>query len=486
MFRQVTLEEFKRALRDQKRAVVFQEFPCDDITPIHAFLALRARDGAVLLESAIKDQEVGRYSLLAIEPFAEFKSKGSYSEFVSKSGNSVRQSFPFEHLRSTIKTLRLPSNPHYPPMVGGAIGFATYDAVRLFEEIPDRHPDKHSLPDLFFLFHTVHIAFDHLKGSLFISVIKELSGDPEKDYAEALEKIRDIRNQLKAPLKYSEIPGNLPSDFIEDINDAAFCDKIRKAQEYIRKGDAFQIVLSRTFHCPYPGKPFEIYRALRMANPSPFMFYMETDEFAIAGSSPERLIRVEKRKLHTTPIAGTRPRNGENDEKVIEELMQSPKEEAEHMMLVDLGRNDLGIVAKVGTVRVKELKQARLFPHVVHLVSQVEGELANEYDELDALKAVFPAGTLSGAPKIRAMEIIDELEESRRGLYGGTICTIDNHGNLDSCIVIRTAFIKDGVVSVRSGAGIVFDSDPEQEAEETRAKAKGVIEAVHLAMAGVI
>jgi anthranilate synthase component 1 len=486
MFRQVTLEEFKQASSDQKRAVVFQEFPCDDITPIHAFLALNAKEGAVLLESAVKDQEVGRYSLLAIEPFAKFTSKGAASEFVSKNGNSIYQSFPFEHLRNTIKTLRLPSNPHYPPMVGGAIGFATYDAVRLFEDIPDRHPDKHSLPDLFFLFHTIHIAFDHLKGSLSISVIKELSGDPEKDYAESLEKIREIRSVLKAPLKNVEIPSHLPSDFVEDISDAAFCDKIRKAQEYIRNGDAFQIVLSRTFNCPYQGSPFEIYRALRMANPSPFMFYIETGEFAIAGSSPERLVRVEKGKLHTTPIAGTRPRNGEDDEKVIEELMQDAKEEAEHMMLVDLGRNDLGIVAEIGTVRVKELKQARLFPHVVHLVSQVEGQLAKEFDELDALKAVFPAGTLSGAPKIRAMEIIDELEESRRGLYGGTVCTIDNNGNLDSCIVIRTAFIKDGVISVRSGAGIVFDSDPEQEVEETRIKAKGVIKAVHLAMAGII
>jgi anthranilate synthase component I len=486
MFRQVTLEEFKHAASFQKRAVVFQEFPCDDITPIHAFLALNAKEGAVLLESAVKDQEVGRYSLLAIEPFAEFKSKGSYSEFVSKNGNSIRQSCPFEHLRNTIKTLRLPSNPHYPPMVGGAIGFATYDAVRLFEEIPDRHSDKHGLPDLLFLFHAVHIAFDHLKGSLFISVIKELSGNLERDYAEALEKIRHIRNLLKAPLKTQEISAHLPCDFVEDISDAAFCDKVRKAQEYIRKGDAFQIVLSRTFHCPYPGKPFEIYRALRMANPSPFMFYIETGEFAIAGSSPERLVRVEKGKLHATPIAGTRPRNGEDDEKMIQELMQSPKEEAEHMMLVDLGRNDLGIVAEAGTICVKELKQVRLFPHVIHLVSHIEGELAKEFDALDALKAVFPAGTLSGAPKIRAMEIIDELEESRRGLYGGTICTIDNQGNLDSCIVIRTAFIKDGMASVRAGAGVVFDSDPEQEAEETRAKAKGVIKAVHLAMAGIL
>jgi len=486
MFQSVTLEEFKKASSSQKRAVVFQEFPCDDITPIHAFLALNAKEGAVLLESAIKDQDVGRYSLLAIEPFAEFKSKGACSEFVSKNGNSIRQSFPFDHLRSTIKALRLPLNPHYPPMVGGAIGFATYDAIRLFEEIPDRHADQHSLPDLFFFFHTVHIAFDHLNGSLFISVIKELSSDLEKDYAEAIKKIGEIRDILKTPLKKSKGSSNLLSEFKEDISDDDFCKKVKKAQEYIRKGDAFQIVLSRTFNCPYQAKPFEIYRALRMANPSPFMFYIETNEFAIAGSSPERLIKVEKGKLHTTPIAGTRPRSGEDDDKMIKELQGCPKEEAEHMMLVDLGRNDLGIVAEIGTVRVKELKTVRVFPNVIHLVSQIEAQLAKEFDELDALKAVFPAGTLSGAPKIRAMEIIDELEESRRGLYGGAICTIDNNGTLDSCIAIRTAFIKDGIASVRAGAGIVFDSDPEKEAQETRSKAKGVIKAVNLAMAGVI
>jgi anthranilate synthase component I len=485
MFGQTTFEEFKAASLHQKRAVVFQEFPCDDITPIHAFMALDAKEGAVLLESAVRDLDLGRYSLLAIEPFAEFKSKGPSSEFVCKDSNMTYPSSPFEHLRNTTKALRLPSNPHYPPMVGGAIGFATYDAIRLFEDLPDRHSDEHLLPDLFFLFHTVHIAFDHFKGSLFISIIKELSGDIEKDYAEALRKIEEIRTLLKASLKNPERPGTAHSDFKEDIGDAQFCEKVKKAQEYIRKGDAFQIVLSRTFSTPYQGKPFEIYRALRMTNPSPFMFYMETSDFAIAGSSPERLLKAEKGKIYTMPIAGTRSRQGEDDEKIIAELLRDPKEEAEHMMLVDLGRNDLSVVAKIGTVRVKELKKPRVFPHVIHLVSLVEAELAEGFDEFDALRAVFPAGTLSGAPKIRAMEIIDELEESRRGLYGGAICTIDNNGTLDSCITIRTAFIKEGIVSVRAGGGIVFDSDPEREAEENRAKAKGVIEAVHLAMGGV-
>jgi anthranilate synthase component 1 len=371
-------------------------------------------------------------------------------------------------------------------MVGGAIGFVTYDAVRLFEQLPDRHPDPHSLPDLFFLFHTVHIAFDHLKGSMFVSINKELSDDLEKDYAEALKKIEVIRVLLKSQLLLQESSCHPPADFSEDLGDEEYCEKIRKAQEYIRQGDAFQIVLSRTFSSAYPGRPFEIYRALRMTNPSPFMFYLEMGDFAIAGASPERLVKVEKGKIQTMPIAGTCPRNEGDEEKIIEELLLNSKEEAEHMMLVDLGRNDLGRVAELGTVQVKELKKAQVFPHVIHLVSQIEALLAKKFDELDALKSVFPAGTLSGAPKIRAMEIIDELEVSRRGIYGGAICTIDNNGTLDSCIAIRTAFIKDGIISVRAGAGIVFDSDPQKEAEETQVKAKGVIKAVHLAMAGIL
>ena len=486
MFRQVTLDEFKAAAQEQARAVVFQEFPCDDITPVHAFLALDAKEGAVLLESAVKDQDLGRYSLLAIEPFAEFKSKSSVSEFIVKNGPLLRDSDPFEHLRRTIKTLRLPSNPDYPPMVGGAIGFATYDAIRLFEEIPDRHDDRFFIPDLFFLFHTVHIAFDHAKGTLLISVNKELSGDVEKDYREALKKIQALRAILKAPLKNRENSNGAPVEFKEEVSDAEYSEMVIKAKEYMRKGDAFQVVLSRTFSAPYSGNPFEIYRALRMTNPAPFMFYMETHDFAIAGSSPERLVKVENGMLQTMPIAGSRPRNGENDQQLIQDLLQDPKEVAEHMMLVDLGRNDLGVVAEIGSVQVKELKKVRLFPHVMHIVSQIEAKLAKEFDEFDALKAVFPAGTLSGAPKIRAMEIIDELEKSRRGIYGGAICTIDNQGNLDSCIAIRSAFIQDGVAYVRAGAGLVYDSDPIKECEESRAKAKGVIKAVQLASAGIL
>jgi anthranilate synthase component 1 len=486
MFGQVTLEEFRSSSRNQKRAVVYQEFPCDDITPIQAFLSLNTQEGSVLLESAVIDQELGRYSLLAIEPFAEFHSKGMASEFILNGIKEERSSQPFEHLREKIHSLRLPANPHYPPLVGGAIGFTTYDAIRLFEKIPDRHPDKDKLPDLFFLFHAVNIAFDHAKGSLLISINLELTQNSDQDYASALQRILEVHQKIKMPVFKKEkwVWPKVP--FHEEVSDADFCDKVRKAQSYICKGDAFQIVLSRTFSCPFQASPFDIYRALRMVNPSPFMFYIQTKSYAIAGSSPERLVKLEKDKLQTTPIAGTRPRIAGEEDKTVLELLQDPKEDAEHMMLVDLARNDLGVVAEVGSVKVNELKTARYFPHVIHLISRIEARLAETHDALDVLKAVFPAGTLTGSPKISAMQIIDELENSRRGIYGGCICTIDNNANLDSCIVIRTAFIKDGIASVRAGAGIVFDSDPQKEADETRMKAEGVMKAIDLAMEGIL
>lgn len=486
MFRCVSLEEFKIAAHQHKRAVVYREFPCDDVTPIQAFLSLNAGKGGVLLESAVKDKELGRYSLLAIEPFAEFKAKAAESEFVYCGKKIQGNCHPFEHLRQVIEAQRLPADPHYPPLVGGAIGFATYDSVRLFEEIPDRHPDKEELPDLFFLFHAVHIAFDHSKGTLLISINAEVSENLEQDYADAQLKIEAILQKIRTPPPKKQKSALSKVDFIEEIGDADFCEKVKKAKQHIFNGDAFQIVLSRTFRCPFEGNPFDVYRALRMSNPSPFMFYVETSDYAIAGASPERLVRLQEGQLQTMPLAGTRARIPGQEDRIVLELLQNPKEEAEHMMLVDLGRNDLGVVAKIGSVKVKELKVARYFPHVIHLVSQIEASISDQHDALDALKSVFPAGTLTGAPKIRAMQIIDDLESSRRGIYGGCICTLDNNGNLDSCIAIRTALIKGGWASVRAGAGIVIDSDPQQEAEETRAKAKGVIEAIQLAREGIL
>jgi anthranilate synthase component I len=486
MFREMTLEQFKASAQGKKRAAIYREFPCDDVTPTQAFISLNQGTGGVLLESAVKDAEMGRYSLLAIEPFAEFRSKGGDSAFISKEGERKGSLKPLEHLREILRELRLSTQFAYPPLVGGAIGFTTYDAVRLFEKIPDRHPDQDQLPDLFFLFHSVHIAFDHSKGSLLISVNVELGADVEKDYEMAVGKIMGVLETMKRSPVKGEKGTKASLSFTEEMSDEEFCEKVNRAKEFIVKGDVFQVVLSRTFSCPFEGNPFDVYRALRMTNPSPFMFYIETEEYAIAGASPERLVKLEGDVLQAMPIAGTRRRVLGEEERIVQELLDDPKEEAEHMMLVDLGRNDLGMIAAIGSVQVTALKKAKYFPHVIHLVSQIEAKRASSCDALDALKAVFPAGTLTGAPKIRAMQIIDALESSRRGVYGGAMCMIDNQGDLDSCIIIRTAFIKDGTVSVRAGAGIVFDSDPRKEAEETRAKAAGVLQAIHLAGEGVL
>lgn len=485
MFKQLGLEAFLRLAKERPRVVVYREFPCDDLSAYVCFDRVRQQGaGCVLLESAIKDKEVGRFSLIAFDPIGVFSARGGDLSFRSKEGARSFSGDPLDRLRLLLSEMRCAQDPELPPLIGGAVGFAAYDAVRYFESIPDRHGEG-KLPDLLFYFPRCLIAFDHIKGSIILSVVTE--GGREEDYFKAMEELQALKGSLyegsssqKKGMKEKGL------DFVAEMEDGAFCEKVKIAKELIAQGEAFQIVLSRAFHKPFAGSFFDVYRALRLTNPSPFMFYIEGEDFAVAGASPERLIKLEKGRLSTMPIAGTRPRCQEKDDLVAKELLSDEKEGAEHMMLVDLGRNDLGAVAEVGSVRVKELKAVCHYAHVTHLVSTLEAKLKEGCDALDALRAAFPAGTLSGAPKIRAMEIIDELEESRRGLYGGAVCMIDHAGEIDSCIAIRMAVLQDGVVTVRAGAGIVFDSDPQKEAEETRHKAKGVFEAIRLVEEGVL
>ena len=484
MFKQLSLDTFLKLSQTRSRVAVYREFPCDDLSPYVCFDLIRRRGaGCALLESAIKDKEVGRFSLIAFNPVGTLTVKGADSQFRSEEGTRILSGAPLDNLRELLAQMHCALDPDLPPLVGGAVGFLSYDAVRCFEVIPDRH-DTGTIPDFLFYFHRSYIAFDHIKGSITLSVVVE--GGQEVDYTQAIEEILALKTLLAQPHVKPQAPLSSVFPFVEEIDDRAFCEKVVKAKEYIASGDVFQVVLSRAFQKPFAGSLFDVYRALRMANPSPFMFYIEGEDFAVAGASPERLIKLEKGKLYTMPIAGTRPRCQERDAAVEKELLADLKEDAEHMMLVDLGRNDLGAVAEVGTVAVKELKAVRHFAHVTHLVSTLEADLKKGADALDALRAAFPAGTLSGAPKIRAMEIIDELEESRRGLYGGAVCTIDNGGEMDSCIAIRMAVLQGGLITVRAGAGIVFDSDPIKEAEETRQKAKGVFEAIRMVEEGIL
>lgn len=485
MFKQLTLDDYLKLSTTRKRVAVYREFPCDDLTPSVCFEMVRSQSpGCALLESAIKDKEVGRYSLIAFNPIGSFRVEKKRVHFRSNGTSRNLNGPELENLRNLLDQMRCAEDPLLPPLVGGAVGFLSYDAVRHFEAIPDRHPEG-TIPDFLFDFHRNYIAFDHIKGSITISVVVDGTGS-EQTYAKAVDEIIELKAKLSQPPSRVKRTAAAPCPFKEEMSDEVFCEKVRRAKEYIAQGDAFQIVLSRSFQKSFSGSLFDVYRAMRMANPSPFMFYIETQELSVAGASPERLIKLEKGKVQTMPIAGTRLRCKEKDDAVAQALLADSKEEAEHMMLVDLGRNDLGAISEVGTVDIKELKAVRHFAHVTHLVSIIEAELRSGLDALDALKAAFPAGTLCGAPKIRAMQIIDELEESRRGLYGGAVCTIDNNGEMDSCIAIRMAVLQDGIISVRTGAGVVFDSDPMKEAEETRHKAKGVLEAIRMVEEGIL
>jgi len=496
MFKKLLYEDFLKLSRKSDRIVYYQEIPADRVTPILAYEALgtETANGA-LLESAPNDSLNSRYSYICLYPYCKF-TVNRHEVTIEENGMARKIELPVvDALRKTLKTRR--SYFDYPliSFVGGAVGFISYDAVRLFESIPDRHVSQKSNPDILLKFYKANVIFDHEENRIIIAVLAKVEKDSEKSYKSAVQKAEFIINKI-CTFKPQPISSNFYDDKTEhrnlkitvNIDDESFMAKVRKAKEYITKGDAFQIVLSRCFSRSYSVNPFSIYRALRMTNPSSYMFYLENSNMTIIGSSPEKLVSIENNIVETYPIAGTRKRGKttEEDNALARELLADEKENAEHVMLVDLGRNDIGAVCIPGSVKVKNYKQIRGFSHVMHITSHVEGILRKDKDIFDVLRAVFPAGTLSGAPKIRAMEIIDELEESRRGLYGGTVCLIDSKGNFNSCIVIRTAILKEGVAHVQSGAGIVHDSDPQLETEETRHKAETVLNAIELAERGAL
>jgi anthranilate synthase component 1 len=397
-----------------------------------------------------------------------------------KSRNETKE--PFAVLRELITELSVEGKKAGPELQNGAVGFLTYDAVRLFEEIPNQQ-EKNELPEMLFNFYQNTLSFDHLNQKLRICVTIETAGKAKENYQKAQTKIDGIIQKINQPFALNNDKHEKRKTSVEvDISDEKFVELVNEAKKYIISGEAFQIVLSRCFKKSYTVSPFNIYRALRRVSPSPYMFYLPLGDSIIIGASPEKLISVRNGRVAINPIAGTRRRGYEQkDEEIEHELLNDKKEMAEHMMLVDLARNDLGAVCEPGSVHLVELSKIKHFSHVSHIASVVEGQLQQNKDAFDALKHAYPAGTLSGAPKIRAMEIIDQLETSRRGLYGGAICRLDYEGNFDSCIAIRMALLKDGLATIRTGAGIVFDSDPIAEANETRVKAASVLEAISVA-----
>lgn len=488
MFKELSYERFVNLADSHQRIAVYKEMPGDKLTPINAYLALEGVAKEItLFESSPKEKTLGRYSYLCFDPIAVIKSYGKEVTIFHNKQTKTLISNPIEILRAYQSKLFSKIDHPLSGFIGGMVGFMSYDAIRLIEDIPNENKDEDNIPDMLFRFYGNNITFDHQTGKVIISTVADLNaaGDLKTAYKQAIDKINKIINQLLSynnsaheSLKKSD---QEVTQVNVDIDDETYRKMVDSAKQNIVEGDIFQVVLSRNFSVNTTAKPFDIYRALRFSNPSPYMFYIEADDHVIAGASPEKLISIKDKIIESCPLAGTRPRSEESDNAVAEELLENNKEVAEHMMLVDLSRNDIGAVAVPGSVKVTKLKEIEKYTRVMHISSTVQGLLRDDMDVFDAIKASFPAGTLSGAPKIRAMEIIDELENSRRGIYGGVICGIDSQGNLDSCIAIRTTLIKNGIASVRAGAGVVFDSEPQAEADETRHKAKAILEGILLA-----
>jgi len=485
-----SFEEFKELAQRGTFVPVYKEIVADLLTPVSAFLKIAEHsDYAFLLESVEGGEHVGRYSFLGKDPFLILRARGGRT-IVERAGQTSESDKPFmTALRELMAGFSSPFVPGLPRFTGGAVGYLGYDAVGWFEPIALQPAAGGELDDAgFMLFDTV-LAFDHVRHRILIIANARITGDEDLEslYQFARAKIDFVEGELERALSYPRRCGRDTLEVTSNVTREQFEQMVRTAREYIAAGDIYQVVLSQRFEAEVDVDPFTVYRALRHVNPSPYMYFIRLGERSIVGSSPEMLVRVEGRRVETHPIAGTRPRGRTDDEdmRLAEELKRNEKERAEHVMLVDLGRNDIGRVSEYGSVRVPTFMALEKYSHVMHLVSTVEGKLSDDHDRLDALAACFPAGTVSGAPKVRAMEIIAELENRRRGVYAGAVGYLDFAGNLDFCITIRTVVIERGRASIQAGAGIVADSNPAAEYEETRDKARAVIAALELAQQGL-
>lgn len=476
---------------------VRREVVADMETPVSAFMKTAGRPYSFLLESVEGGANVGRWSFIGGDPYLLFRSKGRkivLSEKGKKEVSFETARDPLFELEKLLKRFRQAPVEGLPPFSGGAVGYLGYDTVRFIEKVPDSNPDPLGVPDSLFAFTDTLLAFDNLKRNVQViaNAVVESPKDASAAYDRALERIEAQVRRLRSPgpqrVSASKAGRADRLEVSSNFTRAGYCAAVKKAKEYIKKGDAFQIVLSQAFQAPVRSEAFDVYRALRSINPSPYLFYLDCGSFRVAGSSPEIHVRCHGKRAALRPIAGTRPRgrNPEEDAAHEKSLLADPKERAEHLMLVDLGRNDLGRVCDYKSVKVSEFMAIERYSHVMHIVSHVEGDLQKNKTAFDLLRATFPAGTISGAPKVRAMEIIDELENRRRGLYAGVVAYFSYSGNLDSCIAIRTVVVKDGVAHAQAGAGIVADSDPDKEYDETVNKAKALMKAIAFAESGAL
>ncbi|MDP2410565.1 MAG: anthranilate synthase component I [Pseudolabrys sp.] len=470
--------------------VVWTTLVADLETPVSAFLKLGGgRPMSFLLESVEGGAVRGRYSIIGLEPDLIWRTNGTQAE-INRNARTRPDAFapcpepPLDALRTLIAESRIALPEALPPMAAGVFGYLGYDMVRLMEQLPAANPDPIGIPDAVLVRPTVIVVFDAVKDA--ITVVTPVRPDPAVDaraaLARAIERLAAVVDSLDRPLdkaltEFDAGPLDVPPQ--SNTSAAEYKTMVTRAKEYIAAGDAFQIVLAQRFEAPFALPPFSLYRALRRTNPAPFLFFLDYGDFAVAGSSPEILVRVRGDTVSIRPLAGTRPRGDtpHEDKRLEEELLADPKERAEHLMLLDLGRNDVGRVATIGSVKVTDQFFIERYSQVMHIVSNVEGTLDPKYDALDALAAGFPAGTTSGAPKVRAMEIIDELEKEKRGLYAGCVGYFSAAGEMDTCIVLRTALVKDGKMYVQAGAGIVADSNPDSEQQECVNKAKALFRA---------
>jgi len=495
-------EHFKRLAAQHNRVPITATLICDELTPVSAFARLEAgASHAFLLESVIGGEKIARYSFIGANPCMTFEAYGDRARFINhRLGGDTRElrtQDPLTAFEQHLREYRVAHLPGLPRLLGGAVGYAGYDIIRYYERLPQAPHDDRGLPDVLFNVYDTMVIFDHVFKTVLVVAHADLTGRQgdvglRAAYEQAAQKIDALIERIGQPLPMAPVriaPPMAPlTRYTSNFTPAEFEQAVAKCQEYIRAGDIFQVVLSQRLLVETTARPFDIYRALRVINPSPFMFYLKAPQLVLVGASPEIMCRVEDGLVTNRPLAGTRRRGAteEEDQRLREELLADPKERAEHVMLVDLGRNDVGRVAKPGSVQITEVMAIEYYSHVMHICSNVVGELADGCTAFDALRATLPVGTVSGAPKVRAMEIIDECEPTRRGPYAGAVGYIDFSGNMDTCIALRTVVLQPDrprryKTYVQVGAGIVADSVPTREFEETLSKAQGMLTAIGVA-----
>ena len=483
-------DTFRQLAASSNLVPIYRQLVSDTLTPLSAYSKLQWGQASFLFESVVGGEQIGRYSFLGSDPFLQIDAFGSRVEITRGGQTEVHESSdPLRDLEECVSKYRAPHVSGLPRFCGGAVGYFGYDVVRYVERLPNAPPDDRHLPDLSFALYDRMVIFDQIKKTVLVVAHARLDqADPQAAYQAACDQIDTMCRQLQqgtADLQLTDINlrGEPTLEWSSSFTRDGFESAVRHCQDYIRAGDIFQVVIGQRLQLETSARAIDIYRALRIVNPSPFMFLLKTPRVQLVGASPEIMVRVEEGKVTVRPLAGTRRRGAteEEDQRLEQELLADPKERAEHVMLVDLARNDIGRVAEYGSVHLSDLMKVERYSHVMHITSDVSGRLRAGQTALDALRAGLPAGTVSGAPKVRAMQIIDEVEPCRRGPYAGAVGYIDFTGNMDTCIALRTLVMVGQTVYVQAGAGIVADSQPAEEYQETLNKAKGLLMAIQIA-----